>query len=138
MNLCNYLFATLTAYLALFSNAHAQMFGHSTDQLTAGKLYATCNQPETANAQLRDLAAQTCALYFRGLTDGLWLMKEIEDSRGTPTGDVWVGCLPAASPLSTAEAEGDFELFLKDHPQAIGNSAALVATLGIMRAHPCP
>ncbi|MGA7675852.1 MAG: Rap1a/Tai family immunity protein [Rhizomicrobium sp.] len=118
------------AALSVFS-ASAQVGGPSNDILKADILYTACNPPSDTNQSVRDTAALTCELYFRGLTDGLFLMKAF-------VGKSNAGCLPTDTPISTAEAEGDFALFLRDHPEARENSAAIVAGFGIMRAHPCP
>jgi hypothetical protein len=69
-------------------------------------------------------------MYFRGLTDGLFLMKSFAEKGKA-------GCLPTDAPVSNAEAKGDFALFFRDHPEARENSAGLVASFAIMRAHPC-
>jgi hypothetical protein len=111
--------------------ACAQVGGPSNDTMKAELLQAACNAPSSMDKVTRDLAAELCNAYFRGLTDGLFLMKTFSD-------DGNAGCLPSGAPISNAEARGDFELFLKDHPEAAKNSAALIAVYGIMRAHPCP
>lgn len=110
--------------------AHAQIGGPSNDVFKAEALHAVCNAPSSTAKADKDLADGMCESYFRGLTDGLFLMKASLDH-----GDA--GCLPSESPISEAEAKGDFELFLRDHPDAAKNSAGLVATFAIMRAHPC-
>lgn len=129
--------AAAVVFCALSGPASAQMSGQSADNLTAGLLYRACNASGAPDSHLRDMAAQTCAMYFRGLTDGLWLMQTIRDSKDTAAAEAYAGCLPGGSPIPTSEAIREFQLFLKEHPQAAGNSAALVATMGIMRAHPC-
>ena len=111
--------------------ASAQVGGPSNDTFKAEDLHVVCNPPTGANPATRDSTAQICESYFRGLTDGLFLMKSFIDSGNA-------GCLPADSPISTGEARGDFELFLRDHPEAAQNSAAIAVGFGIMRAHPCP
>lgn len=122
--------AVTLAALSMFS-ASAQVGGPSNDILKADILYTACNPPSDTKQSVRDTAALTCELYFRGLTDGLFLMKAFVDKGNA-------GCLPTDTPISNAEAEGDFSLFLRDHPEARENSAAIVAVFGIMRAHPCP
>lgn len=111
-------------------HALAQVGGPSNDTFKAEALHTVCNSPSTAAKADKDLADGICESYFRGLTDGLFLMKTALNH-----GDA--ACLPTESPISASEAKGDFELFLRDRPDTAKNSAGLVATFAIMRAHPC-
>jgi len=123
--------AIASALMLVALPASAQVGGPSNDTFKAEFLQSTCNPPAGTDQATRESAAVICEFYFRGLTDGLFLLKTSLDK-----GDA--GCLPTVSPISTAEARGDFELFLRDHPEAAQNSAAIVAFFGVMRAHPCP
>lgn len=129
MNLSGVCAIVGTLTLSGFS-ANAQIGGPSNDTFKAGLLHSACNPPPATDQSTRDLALQTCEMYFRGLTDGLFLMKTFQDGGNA-------GCLPTNAPISDTEGRGDFELFLRDHPEAAKNSAGLVAVFGIMRAHPC-
>lgn len=122
--------AMLAATALCTQQSVAQVGGPSNDFFKAEMLDSVCNPPTSAAKADKESAAEVCGLYFRGLTDGLFLMKTSLDH-----GDA--GCLPSESPISEAEARGDFELFLRDHPEAAKNAAGLVATFAIMRAHPC-
>jgi len=114
--------------VAIANPAIAQIGGDSNDTFKAIVLYHACNPPVGADKATRDFAEQTCQVYFRGLTDGLFMMT-------TNLGKT--GCLPAESPISNAEARHQFESFFKEHPEAAQNSAAIVASYAIMKAHPC-
>ena len=63
----------------------------SNDTLTAEKLAFICNPPASEDQAARDLAGNVCYFYFRGLTDGVFLMKNADD-----TGERL--CLPAGAP----------------------------------------
>jgi hypothetical protein len=103
----------------------------SEDGIKAELLRTACSPPNDTEQGARDLLAKLCQTYLQGLTDGLFLMKGFIDNGNA-------GCLPADRPISLAEAQTDFELFLRDHPELAQNSAGLVAAAGIMRAYPCP
>lgn len=111
--------------------ANAQVGGPSNDTLKADMLYSVCNPPAGIDKATLDSYSDLCEIYFRGLTDGLFMMRSFIDNGNG-------GCLPTDTPISNAEAKGDFELFLRDHPEAAKNSAAAIASIAIMRAHPCP
>jgi hypothetical protein len=103
----------------------------SDDGIKAELLRTACSPPNGAEQAARDLFAKLCQTYLQGLTDGLFLMRGFIENGNA-------GCLPADRPISLAEAQADFEVFLRDHPELAQNSAGLVAAAGIMRAYPCP
>jgi hypothetical protein len=111
-------------------SGNAQVGGPSNDTFKAEYLHTACNPPPGADQATRDSFQMTCDAYLRGLTDGLFLMKQFHDKGGA-------GCLPENTPISIVEAKADFELFLSEHPEASQNSAGIVVGFGIMRAHPC-
>jgi hypothetical protein len=120
--------------LAMFAACplSAQVSIPSNDDFKAALLEMACNSSSTSVDQaMREFAEQTCVIYLRGLTDGLFLMRAFTDKGKA-------GCLPKDSPISNGEARTDFELFFRAHPELAQQSASLVAAFGIVQAHPCP
>ena len=111
--------------------ANAQIGGEPTnDSLTAVALYSACTHSPGETREAHEFAEQTCSAYIRGLTDGLFMMQVFAEKH-LPT------CLPGDTPVPSAKARLIFENWLKAHPQAAKNSAALVAGYAIVSAYPC-
>jgi hypothetical protein len=123
---------SIALVFGLTGGASAHAFGPSADTFKASTLHSVCNPPSSGvdQADLM-LATDICQMYLRGLTDGLFLDKSFADARNG-------GCLPTDSPVSIAEAKGEFEAYLAANPNLAENSAGLVAAFGIMVGHPCP
>ena len=115
----------------LGASASAQIGGPSNDIFKARTLYSACNPATGEDKATRDSLNLICEFYLRGLTDGLHLMHLFTVTNSG-------GCLPEEAPISTDEAKTDLTMFLRDNPEAAQNSAAIVAGMAIMRAHPCP
>jgi hypothetical protein len=104
----------------------------SNDTFKAEALYAACNGIlVTGSTQAdRETAETICAVYFRGLTDGLYVMQSLT-SKG------WRICMPPEQPISVLEARAFFEKWLRQHPEALQNSAALVASMPLATSYEC-
>lgn len=110
------------AAITLTNQAFAQQ---THDTLSAGLLEAGCSA--SAATVPKDVS---CEAYFRGLTDGLWIMQLERDKQERT-------CLPKQTPISIADARNIFAAWLKEHPETASNSAGIVAAMAIVRAYPC-
>jgi hypothetical protein len=96
----------------------ADQMGNSTNLVTG-----TQADHETADLM--------CTSYFRGLTDALY-MSQVFASKGART------CMPDSSPISVSDARDAFEKWLRAHPNALQNSAGLVASWAVLDQYKCP
>lgn len=119
--------ALVTAALAVsaFASAHAANSA-TNDNLTAGMLYTSCLQLDAAGSD-----DGLCNMYFRGLTDGLFVMEQMNLSH-KPT------CMPDNTAVDVAGARRYFNRWMATHPQNAGNSAGLIAAMSVIYAFPCP
>jgi hypothetical protein len=104
----------------------------SNDTFKAEALYAACNGilPPGSTQADREEAETICAVYFRGLTDGLYVMQSLA-SKG------WRICMPPDQPISVPEARAFFEKWLRQHPEAWQNATALVASMPLVTSYEC-
>jgi hypothetical protein len=104
----------------------------SNDTFTASSLYAACTHTvrDANTPKDHEFLEQVCTTYFRGLTDGLFVMQSLA-SNGTRT------CMPSNNAISIQEARVIFEGWLQSHPNVASNSAGLVAAMSLVYAHKC-
>jgi hypothetical protein len=124
-------FSLASAISVLSCSAMAQVGGPSHDTFKAQDLYLACTAPNADGKSADGFSFDAfCNAYIRGLTDGLFLRKAFADGgKGK--------CLPADTPIPNGEARADFIAFVSAHPEALKNSAGVVATAAIIAAHPC-
>jgi len=82
------------------------------------------------NHQDNEFVEQSCVAYLRGLTDGMFVMQSLIN-QGTRT------CLPTNWSIGVPEARAVFETWVRTHPNAIDDSAGLVAAMALVQAHKC-
>ncbi|MGH7014142.1 MAG: Rap1a/Tai family immunity protein [Stellaceae bacterium] len=112
--------------LALASTASAQQQSPiSNDNLTAGLLYKACLLSDATGSN-----DQLCNMYFRGLTDGLYIMQEMSRG-GKPT------CMSDDTPISVPDARRFFNAWMTTHTDAASHSAGLIAAFAVFNAFPC-
>lgn len=105
----------------------------SNDTFTGRSLYSACthNVSDANTKEDIEFIEQICTGYLRGLTDALFVMQSLTNV-GQKT------CLPRDQAISVAEAREVFQTYLRGHPQAISNSAGLVAAMSLVAAYKCP
>jgi hypothetical protein len=110
----------------------ASVYAQSSDTFTASALYAACTHSvKDANTPKdKEYLEQLCTTYLRGLTDGLFVMQSLA-GKGTRT------CLPLNEAIGVQEARMVFESWLRSHPNAVSNSAGLVAAMSLVYSHNC-
>ena len=111
-----------TASVAISTNLRAERF-------TAQALYSLCSPDVKETQQDRDLAETMCGTYVLGLTDGMFMMQALNSASMTP-------CLPDTA-IDVSNARRIFNAYLKNHPQAISNSAGLVMGTALAEAYRC-
>ena len=121
--------AVLCGVAALSANAQEKL---THDTFTAASLYAACTHSvsDANTAKDHEYLETVCTVYFRGLTDALFVMQSLAD-RGTRT------CMPRSEAIGIQEARVDFENWLVGHPNTAGNSAGLVAAMSLVYTHKC-
>jgi hypothetical protein len=109
----------------------AQIGGTPThDSLTAVALYSACTHPPGETSDVHEFAEQTCAAYMRGMTDGLWVSQTFRE-KGR------ISCFPTDTPIGNDDARRIFTTWLKNHPEAAKNSAAIIVAYALTAAYPC-
>ena len=116
--------AILTSLLLVSTNAGAQN-AITNDTLTAGTLYQGCLASDALGSD-----DSLCNTYFRGLTDGLYIMQQMSRAQ-KPT------CMPSTTAVSVADARRFFNRWMTQHAETAGNSAAVVAAMAVIGAFPC-
>jgi hypothetical protein len=111
-------------------DASAQADGAPEDNFTAGLLKDACVPAAGLDKNARALADQTCQSYLRGLTEGLFLQRFVEDSGAA-------ACLPKDGPISVADARDDVLNYLAANPDAADRQAGVAGVLAIVRSHGC-
>ena len=96
------------------------------DSLTASTLYSVCRDSDTTGTN-----DGLCNTYFRGLTDGLYVMEQMH-LHGRRT------CMPGGEAVSNADARHMFNGYMATHPQDAGRSAGLIAAMAVILSFPCP
>ena len=104
----------------------------TTDSLDASKLYAICNHKVAGTPTAKDLSDldTICVSYFRGLTDGLFMMQSMFDAKMRT-------CLPTQTAIDVKDAQQAFRAYIEKNPKFLKNSAGLVAAMSLIVANPC-
>jgi hypothetical protein len=118
------LLAIITVLASLTTAAQANN-AVTNDDLTAGKLYTSCVQLDAVGSD-----DGLCNMYFRGLTDALFVMAQMNLSH-RPT------CMPENTAIDVAEARRIFNRYMATHSGAAQHSAGLMAAFAIFEAYPC-
>jgi hypothetical protein len=95
------------------------------DTLTAGTLYSGCLASDAVGSN-----DGLCDTYFRGLTDGLFIMEQMKLSSLRT-------CMPEKEAIGVADARRMFNRHMVDHPEDAGHSAGLIAAMAVIRSFPC-
>jgi len=122
----------LAAIIAISKLVFAQTTGAQppADTFRASTLYAACTHAVKGTHQDNEFVEQSCVAYLRGLTDGMFVMQTLIN-QGTRT------CLPTNWSIGVPEARAVFETWVRTHPNAIDDSAGLVAAMALVQAHKC-
>jgi hypothetical protein len=115
---------TVIAFSALCGSATAQN-AITDDPLTAGTLYSACLASDATKSN-----DGLCDIYFRGLTDGLFVMEQM-NLVGQRT------CMPEKEAIGAVDARRMFNRHMTAHPEDAGHSAGLIAAVAVIRSFPC-
>jgi hypothetical protein len=110
--------------------APAQTDGAPDDSFTGADLRDACAPASGLDQSARAMDDKICTSYLRGLTEGLFLQRFVEDSGA-------LACFPQNEPISVAEARDDVLQYLAANPAAADRQAGVAGVLAIVRAHSC-
>jgi hypothetical protein len=116
--------AALIGFGVLCGSAVAQN-AVTNDPLTAGMLYSVCLASDATGSN-----DGLCDIYFRGLTDGLFVMEQMS----------LIGqraCMPEKEAIGAADARRMFNRHMTAHPEDAGHSAGLITAMAVIRSFPC-
>lgn len=109
----------------LVSSAFAQN-STTNDTLTAGAFYSACLASDATGSD-----DGLCNSYFRGLTDALFVMEQMNLSHR-------LTCIPTQTAVSVEDARRMFNRWMTAHPENAANSAGLIAATAVINSFPCP
>jgi hypothetical protein len=116
--------AALIGFGVLCGSAMAQN-AVTNDPLTAGMLYSFCLASDATKSN-----DGLCDIYFRGLTDGLFVMEQM-GLVGQRT------CMPEKEAIDAVDARRVFNGYMTAHPEDASHSAGLIAAMAVIRSFPC-
>ena len=120
--------AALLTTLITMGGARAQ----TQDTFPALMLNTACDNKNSTflTAEAKQNFENICIAYLRGLTDALFTMQLYQND-GKKT------CFDKHQPVSYNEARELFKSYLRDHPNAMANSAGLVASMVLIQKYSC-